>query len=105
MIEELLMHFWEQDLFVNIVPSSKTLSKGNYETDVGNENEPILNYLSNFKNNPSLKCIKSRRKKSKCLLLIMFLIKKLLTKFSKAIQQSIYFYVIFISFSFFKLQQ
>ena len=49
MIEELLMHFWEQDLFVNIVPSPKTLSKGNYETDVGNENEAILIILATLK--------------------------------------------------------
>ena len=48
--------------FVNIVPSLKILPKENYETDVGNDNEPILNYINKFKNHPSIKVIKSRKK-------------------------------------------
>ena len=47
---------------VNIVPSPKISPKENYETDVGNDNEPILNYTNNFKNHPSIKVIKSRKK-------------------------------------------
>ena len=31
------------ELFVNIVPSLKLSPKENYETDLGNDNEPILN--------------------------------------------------------------
>ena len=40
----------------------KISPKGNYETNVGNDNEPILNYINNFKNHPSIKVIKSRKK-------------------------------------------
>ena len=47
---------------VNIVPSLKISPKENYETDVGNDNEPILNYINKFKNHPSIKVIKSRKK-------------------------------------------
>ena len=36
--------------------------KENYETDVGNDNEPILNYINKFKNHSSIKVIKSRKK-------------------------------------------
>ena len=68
------------EFFVNIVPSLKISPKENYETDVGNDNEPILNYINKFKNHPSIKVIKSRKKKSKLLLLDMFLMKKFLTK-------------------------
>ena len=50
------------EFFVNIVPSLKILPKENYETDVGNNNEPILNYINKFKNHPSIKVIKSRKK-------------------------------------------
>ena len=50
------------EFFVNIVPSLKISSKENYETDVGNDNEPILNYINKFKNHPSIKVIKSRKK-------------------------------------------
>ena len=50
------------DFFVNIVPSLKISPKENYETDVGNDNEPILNYINKFKNHPSIKVIKSRKK-------------------------------------------
>ena len=38
------------------------MSKENYETDVGNDNELILNYINKFKNHPSTKVIKSRKK-------------------------------------------
>ena len=48
--------------FVNIVPSLKISPKENYETDVGNDNEPILNYINKFNNHPSIKVIKSRKK-------------------------------------------
>ena len=68
------------EFFVNIVSSLKISPKENYETDVGNDNEPILNYINKFKNHPSIKVIKSRKKKSKLLLLAMFLMKKFLTK-------------------------
>ena len=47
---------------VNIVLSLKIWPKENYETDVGNDNEPILNYINKFKNHPSIKVIKSRKK-------------------------------------------
>ena len=50
------------DFFVNIVPSPKISPKENYETDVGNDNEPILNYTNKFKNHSSIKVIKSRKK-------------------------------------------
>ena len=50
------------EFFVNIVPSLKISLKENSETDVGNDNKPILNYINKFKNNPSIKVIKSRKK-------------------------------------------
>ena len=50
--------------------SVKISPKENYETDVGNNNKPILNYINKFKNHPSFKL----------LLLAMFLMKKFLTK-------------------------
>ena len=50
------------EFFVNIVPSLKISPKENYEIDVGNDNEPILNYINKFKNHPSIKTIKSRKK-------------------------------------------
>ena len=68
------------NFFGNIVPSLKISSKENYEIDVGNDNEPILNYINKFKNHSSIQVIKSRKKKSKLLLLIMFPMKKFLTK-------------------------
>ena len=37
------------EFFVNIVPSLKISSKENYETNVGKDNEPILNYIDKFK--------------------------------------------------------
>ena len=51
------------DFYVNIVPSLKVSSKENYEADVGNNNELILNYINKFKNHPTIKVIKSRKKK------------------------------------------
>ena len=48
-------------LFVNIVPSLKISPKGNYETDVGNDDEPILNYINKFKIHLSIETIKSRK--------------------------------------------
>ena len=50
------------ELFVNNIPNLRILSKENDETDVGNDNEPILNYINKFKNHPSIKFIKSRKK-------------------------------------------
>lgn len=62
---------------MNIVPSLQFLPK-KYRTDVGNDKGPIVNYIDKFKNQPSIKVIKSR--KNKLLLLIMSLMKKFLTK-------------------------
>ena len=50
------------EFFVNIVASLKILPKENYETHVGNDSKPTLNYISKFKNHPSIKVIKSRKK-------------------------------------------
>ena len=50
------------EFFVNIGPSLKISPKVNYKTDVGNDNEPILNSINKFKNHPSIKIIKSRKK-------------------------------------------
>ena len=50
------------NFFVNIVPSLKISPKENYETDVKNDNELILNYINKFENHPSIKVIKSRKK-------------------------------------------
>ena len=51
--------------FVNIVLSLKPSPKENYEIDVGNDNEPILNYINNFKNHSRIKVIKFRKKEDK----------------------------------------
>ena len=48
--------------FFSTVPSRKTSPKEFYKTDLGNDNEPILNYINKFKNHPSIKVIKSRKK-------------------------------------------
>ena len=37
------------EFLVNIVTSLKILLKENYETDVGNDDKPILNYINKFK--------------------------------------------------------
>ena len=50
------------EFFMNIVLNLKISPKENYETDVGNDKEPILNYINKFKNRPSIKVIKSRKK-------------------------------------------
>lgn len=63
---------------MTIVPSLQFLPKKKYRTDVGNDKGPIVNYIDKFKNQPSIKVIKSR--KNKLLVLIMSLMKKFLTK-------------------------
>ena len=50
------------EFFVNIVPGLKISPKENYETNVRNDIEPILNYINRFKNHLSIKVIKSRQK-------------------------------------------
>ena len=50
------------EVVVTIVLSLKLLPKENYETEVGNDNEPILNYINKFKNHPNIKVIKPRKK-------------------------------------------
>ena len=50
------------EFLVTMVSSLKVSLKENYETDVENDNEPILNYINKFKNHPSIKVIKSRKK-------------------------------------------
>ena len=50
------------EFLVTMVSSLKVSLKENYETDVENDNEPILNYINKFKNRPSIKVIKSRKK-------------------------------------------
>ena len=47
---------------MNVVPSLKISPKENCETDVGNDNEPIFNYIKKFQNHPSIVVIKSRKK-------------------------------------------
>ena len=69
--------------FVNIVPSLKISPKENYETDAVNDNEPTFtnqNYINTFKNHPSIKVIKSRKKEEQTFTFVMFLMKKFLTK-------------------------
>ena len=54
------------DFFVNIVLSLKTLPKENYETDVGNDDEPIWNHINKFKNHlKSIKLYKIEKKEEK----------------------------------------
>ena len=50
------------ELFVNNIPNLRILSKENDETDVGNDNEPILNCINKFKNHPGIKVINFRKK-------------------------------------------
>ena len=50
------------DFFMNAVPSLKISPKENSKTNVGNDNEPILSYINKFKNHPSIKVRKSRKK-------------------------------------------
>ena len=49
------------EFFVNIVPSLKNSPKENCGRDVWNDNEPIVNYISKFKNHASIKIINSRK--------------------------------------------
>ena len=51
-----------RDFFVNIVPRLKISPKESFETDEGNDNEPVLNYINKFKNHSSIKVTKSRKK-------------------------------------------
>ena len=37
---------WFNDTFCDIFPSLRISPKENYETDVANDNEPILNYIN-----------------------------------------------------------
>ena len=67
-IEKVISEDMENDetfneFFVNIVPSLKISPKENYETDVGNDNEPILNYINKFRNHVNIKLIISRKKR------------------------------------------
>ena len=68
---------------LHIVPSLKVLPKENYEMRIGNDNQPVLNNINleyKFRNHPSIKLIKSKKKrKNKLLSSIMFLMKKLRT--------------------------
>ena len=50
-----------KEFFANIVPSLKISPKENYERDVGNDNEPILNHINKFKNHESIRVIQSRK--------------------------------------------
>ena len=50
------------DFFMNVVPSLKISPKENSKTNVGNDKEPILSYINKFKNHPSIKVRKSRKK-------------------------------------------
>ena len=49
---------------MNIVPSLKILPKENYEAEKGNNNGSILNYINKFRNHPSIKLIKSIKRKA-----------------------------------------
>ena len=46
-------------LLKHLALSLKISPKENYEADVG---KPLLNYINKFKNHPSIKVIKSRKK-------------------------------------------
>ena len=50
------------NFFVKIVPSLKMSPKGNYDADVENDNELIINYISKVKNHTNIKIIKARKK-------------------------------------------
>ena len=51
------------DFFVKVVPSLKMSPKENYDADVENDNELIINYISKFKNH-NYKIIKHQNYKS-----------------------------------------
>ena len=67
------------EFFVNIVPSLKISPNKNYKTNVGNDNEPILNYINKFKNHPSIKVINSKKKEEQTFTFNYVLMKKFLT--------------------------
>ena len=50
------------DFFLKVVPSLNISLKENHEPDKKNDIEPILNYINKFKNHPSVKVTKSRKK-------------------------------------------
>ena len=50
------------DFLCDIVTNFKILPRENYEIDVGNDNEPILNHVNKFENHPTNKMVKSRKK-------------------------------------------
>ena len=83
------------EFFVNIVPSLNISPKENYKTDVENDNEPILNYINKFKIIRESKLQNLGKKKSKLFLLIMFLMKKFLTKLANYKLQQQYNKMIF----------
>ena len=68
---------------MNVILSLKTSPKGNYETEVGNENEPILNYIDKFKKHPSIKVIKSRKKVEQTFTFIHVCYKEVLNEIRK----------------------
>ena len=71
------------EFFENIAPSLKILPKEIAKSDVGNDIEPTSNYINNLTDHPSIRVIKSRKKEEQTFILIMFLMKKFLTKLGK----------------------
>ena len=71
------------EFFENIAPSLKILPKEITKSDVGNDIEPTSNYINNLTDHPSIRVIKSRKKEEQTFILIMFLMKKFLTKLGK----------------------
>ena len=71
------------EFFVTMVSSLKVSLKENYETDVENDNEPILNYIKKFKNHPSIKVIKSRKKEEQTFTLNYVSYEEVLNKIRK----------------------
>ena len=70
--EDMKIAEMSNDFFVNIVHSLKISPKENYETYVGNDDEPILNYIHKFKNHPIMKAIKSRKKEEQTFFFFFF---------------------------------
>ena len=71
------------EFFVTMVSSLKVSLKENYETDVENDNEAILNYIKKFKNHPSIKVIKSRKKEEQTFTLNYVSYEEVLNKIRK----------------------
>ena len=71
------------EFFVNIFPSLKISPKENYETDVWNDNDPILNYINKFKNHRSVKVIKSRKKEEQAFTFSYVFYEEVLNKIRK----------------------